>query len=141
MECMPSPQASRRNLETAIAQGKLKRLRCRDETAIIKLLIWQAWWGGQPRPSQRALAQQLGVSQPYVCRVMQQARTIGLEVLLAREGRRVTLEDLAEARRVTARLWEREPGLFAPAPRRSAGDAVPGIAAAFRQRPSGMAGT
>jgi hypothetical protein len=62
---MPSPAASRRNLEKARQRGRIKLHRSRDETAIVKLLIWQLCFGSEPRPSQRALARQLGVSQPY----------------------------------------------------------------------------
>jgi hypothetical protein len=70
---MPSPSASRWNLENAHQRGRFKLYRSRDGTAVVKLLIWQSRIGGEPRPSQRALARQLGVSQPYICKVTRKA--------------------------------------------------------------------
>jgi hypothetical protein len=36
----PALASRRRNLAIAEARGRLKRLRCRDETLTIKLLVW-----------------------------------------------------------------------------------------------------
>jgi hypothetical protein len=73
------------------------------ESLIIKLLIWQSYFEGGPRSSQRALARQLGVWPSYVCKVQKQSAR-GLDALAS--GNRATLEDLSEARRFTARLKE-----------------------------------
>lgn len=73
------------------------------ESAIIKLLIWQSYFDGGPRPSQRALARQLGVWPSYVCKVLKQSAA-GLDALT--RGERATLNELDEARRFTARLKE-----------------------------------
>src|SRR5712692_784259 len=110
---MPSPEASRGNLEKARAQGRVKRLRSDRESRIIKLLIWQWFFDQEPKPSGRALARQLGVWPSYVCKVQKQATRAGWDAL-ARYGRRVTVADLDEARRFTAKLREQEPGLLAP---------------------------
>jgi hypothetical protein len=112
---MPTPESSRRNLEKARANGTVKRLRSDRETQVIKLLIWQSYFDGGPRPSQRALARQLGVSQPYVRELLQTARTEGGDALL-QYGQRVTLDALAEARRFTSKLRNAEPDILAPAP-------------------------
>jgi hypothetical protein len=87
------------------------RLRSNRESWIIKLLIWQACFDGGPRPSQRVLARKLGVGPSYVCRVQKQSAR-GLDALAS--GARATLNDLDEARRLTAKLREQEPGLLAP---------------------------
>lgn len=105
-------RARRRNFDQARNQGDIKLWRGHDETWLIKLLIWQAYFDPEPRPSQRALARMLGVWPSYVCKVQKRAATAGMDALI-REGRRITLDDLAEARRVTSRLRERAPGLFA----------------------------
>ncbi len=117
---MPSPEASRRNLGNARNSGRIKLRRLLSETGIIKLLIWQAYFSDDPRPSQRALARQLRVSQPYVCKVMREAHPVGWDALA--RGEHATFEELEQARRVTARVREREPDLFTPAPHRSASD-------------------
>jgi hypothetical protein len=98
-------------------RNNLRRTRIRSdrETAIIKRLIWQSRFDSGPRPSQRALGRQFSVWPSYVCKVQKQSSK-GLEALAS--GRRVTLNDLAEARRFTERIRQEEPGLLAPAPTR-----------------------
>ena len=96
-------RARRRNLSHS-------RLRSDRESQVIRLLIWQQCFDSTPRCSQRALARQLGVCPSYVFKIQAQSSR-GLDAL-ARENR-VTLDDLYEARRFTARLREREPGLLA----------------------------
>jgi hypothetical protein len=86
------------------------RLRSDWESRVIKLLIRQSCFDDGPRPSQRALARQLGVYPSYVCKVQRQSST-GLDALVS--GKRVSLDDLSKARRFTARLREQEPGLLA----------------------------
>ena len=120
---MPSPAASRRNLENARQRGCVKLYRGHDESQIIKLLVWQAWFDDEPRPSQRALARQLGVSQPYICKVMRKAHPVGWDAL-TRNGR-TTFEELEQVRRVSARMRERAPGLFTPATRPAAHEPQP----------------
>ena len=97
-------RARRRNLSRS-------RLRSDRETAVIKLLIWQASFARGPRVSQRALAGQLGVWPSYVCKIQKQSAR-GLDALAS--GQRGTLDDLENARRFTAKIREREPGLLRP---------------------------
>ena len=90
--------------EAALRQRRrnLKKTRIRSdrETAIIKRLIWQSCFDGGERPSQRALARQLGVWPSYVWKVQRKAQSEGMDALLANGGR-VTLDDLEKARRFT----------------------------------------
>ena len=92
------------------------RIRSDRESLVIKLLTWQSCFESGPRRSQRALARELGVRCSYVWKVQNQAQTEGMHALL--QPGRVTLDDLADARRFTAKLREQEPGLLAPATRR-----------------------
>ena len=85
------------------------RLRSERESWVIKLLIWQSCFDGGRSPAQRALARQLGVYPSYVCKVQRQLDR-GLDALASES--RVTLDDLDEARRFTARLREQEPSLL-----------------------------
>src|SRR5438132_2676303 len=98
-------RARRRNLSQA-------RLRSDRESLTLKLLIWQSCFD-DPRPSQRTLGRQLGVYPSYVCKVQKQSAR-GLDALAT--GKRVTLYDLNEARRFTAKLMAQEPGLLTSAP-------------------------
>lgn len=122
-------RARRRNLEKARNRGKIKLWRGHDETQIIKLLIWQSWFDPEPRPSQRTLARKLCVRPSYVCKVQKKAITKGMDAL-TREGRRITLDDLAEPQRVSARMRERAPELFGPA-----SASVPAIPEPHRSEP------
>jgi hypothetical protein len=88
------------------------RLRSDRESLVIKLWIWQLCFEGAPRLSQRTLAHQLGVCRSYVCRIQKQSAR-GLEA--PADGTRVTLDDLEDARRFTAKLREQEPNLLAHA--------------------------
>lgn len=103
-------RARRRNLSNA-------RLRSQRESRIIKLLVWQAYWASDKRPSERAVARQLGVWPSYVHKLWRCAHTVGSDALL-QHGRPVTLDDLMEARDFTATVREQAPELLAP-PRRS----------------------
>lgn len=94
--------ARRRNLSRS-------RLRSDRETATIKLLIWQECFNDGPHPTQRTLARQLGVSRSYVCKVQKQSER-GFDGLSS--GHRITFDDLADARRFTAKLRELDPGLL-----------------------------
>src|SRR5262249_27455120 len=104
--------------EAALRQRRrnLGRTRKRSdrETAVIKRLIWQAYFEGGKRPSQRALARQFHVWPSYVWKVQRRALSEGKDVLLANCGR-FTLDDLEKARCFTAKLRAQEPGLLAPA--------------------------
>ncbi len=80
---MPSPQASRRNLERARAvRGPYWRQprpwRCSEESRLIRLLVWQVWWNAQKyqirASSGRALARKLGVSHTWVQRLLREVR-------------------------------------------------------------------
>src|SRR5215469_18931789 len=88
--------------------------RSNRETLVIKLLIWQSCFEGEPRPSQRTLARQLGVSRSYVFKIQAQAEK-DLDALA--RGNRVTLDDLHDARRFTTKVKALEPWLFASAPK------------------------
>jgi hypothetical protein len=90
------------------------RIRSDRETAIIKRLIWQACFGPEPRPSQRALAQQFGVWWSYVAKMMGAAMSEGMRSSL--QYGYVTVADLADAQRFTAKLRAQEPGLLALLP-------------------------
>jgi hypothetical protein len=103
-------RARRKNLSRS-------RLRSDRESGVIKLLIWQSCFDSGPRPSQRALARLLGVYPSYVCKIQKQSAR-GLEALA--DGTRVTLDDLEDARRFTAKLREQEPNLLAHAGTRAA---------------------
>jgi hypothetical protein len=94
---------------------KIKRLRSNRESLTVKLLIWQAFFGEEPKQSQRALARELGVWPSYVCKVQKQATSAGWDPRV-QYGRRVTLDDLADARRFTEKLRQTGPDLLAPAP-------------------------
>jgi len=98
----------RRNLERT-------RIRSDRETAIIKLLIWQACFDTAPRPSQCALARQLRVCPSYVWKVERKALREGQDVLLA-DSTRLTFDDLADARRFTQKVHAEEPDILAPVP-------------------------
>jgi hypothetical protein len=93
------------------------RIRSNRESLIIKLLTWQAFFGEEPKLSQRALARELRVWPSYVCKVQKQATTVGWDVRI-QHGTRVTLDDLAEAQHFTARFREQEPDLLASEPPR-----------------------
>jgi len=94
----PVSEAARRARRQSLSKC---RVRSDRETAVIKLLIWQACFDDGPRPTQRALARQLGVWPSYVCKIQKQAER-GLDALASAE--RVTLDDLLDARRFTAKL-------------------------------------
>jgi hypothetical protein len=114
-------RARRGNLATAVRTGRLKRLRSERESRIIKLRAWQSRFEDAPRPSERTLSRDLGVWPSYIHKLLEKAHREGMEALL-QHGKHVTPDDLAEARRFTARLREQEPGLLAPAPQPRASD-------------------
>jgi len=71
---MPSPEASRRNLEKARARGRAPRpWRSTQETRIIKRLVWQ-WltYRGPGKWSGRTVAAWLGVSHTYVQKLVRE---------------------------------------------------------------------
>jgi len=140
----PALTARRRNLRLAKSKGRANRLRSERESRIIKLLIWLSCFpelaGGSPSPSQRALARQLGVWPSYVCKVARQAHAAGWEALVA-EGRPVTRDHLAEARRSIANLREIEPGLLAPPRRPYRADGRAGMSHAQLAMPGSLSRT
>jgi DNA-binding transcriptional regulator YhcF (GntR family) len=77
---MPSPEASRRNLEKARARWRPPRpWRSYQESRLIRQLIWQEWSLAQKHPqyrlpSSRALARELGVSHTWVQRLLRKAK-------------------------------------------------------------------
>jgi len=72
-------------------------------------------------PVAAQLARTLGVSPFYVWKVVRKAATVGMDVIV-KYGKRITLNNLAEARRFTAKLRQQEPDLFAPEPQGRASD-------------------
>jgi hypothetical protein len=104
--CYHMSDAARHARRTNLSRS---RLRSDWESRVIKLLVWQTCFGGGPRPSQRVFARQLGVCPSYVCKIQKQSAG-GLEALA--RGTRVTLDDLEDARRFTAKLREQEPNLL-----------------------------
>jgi AraC-like DNA-binding protein len=107
-------RARRRNLAAAVKTGRLKRLRSDRESRIIKLLVWKSKFDDGPRPSERALARQLGVSPSYIHKLLEKAHSEGMDALL-QHGEHVTLNDLANARQFTANVRDVEPDMLAPA--------------------------
>src|SRR5262249_34246845 len=105
-------RARRQNL------ARCPRLRSERESRTIKLWIWQSYFEQWPRPTQRALARELGVSRSYVCKVQRQWAK-GREALTS--GQRATLGDLEEARR----LREQEPRLLSRPPQPRPADEAP----------------
>jgi hypothetical protein len=80
---MPSPEASRANLEKARAvRGPYWRQprpwRSREESRLIRRLVWQEWWNSQKyrwsAPSGRALGRKLGISHTWVQRLLREVR-------------------------------------------------------------------
>jgi hypothetical protein len=123
----PHPQRGRGRKPYTVSEAALRqrcrnlrraRLRSDRESRTIKLLIWQSCFEDGPRPSQRALARELRVWPSYVCKVQKQSSK-GLDALAS--GRRVTFDDLAEARRTTERIRQEEPGLLGPRHTRATG--------------------
>lgn len=71
---MPSPEASRRNLEKGRARWRAPRpWRSAQETRVIKLLVWQ-WFAyrGPGKWSARAVGRRLGVSHTYVQKLVRE---------------------------------------------------------------------
>lgn len=101
----------RRNVAAAVSAGTLMRLRSDRESLVIKLLAWQSRFESGTRPSERALARQLGVWPSYVHKLLEKAHSEGMDVLV-QHGKHVTLDDLAVARRFTARIKEQQPDLL-----------------------------
>jgi hypothetical protein len=113
---MPSPEASRRNLEKARARGRApRRWRSTQETRVIKRLVWQ-WltYHGPGKWSGRTVAAWLGVSHTYVQNLVRE--------FLADQSKRkrevcsshpATFEQLSHAQRESreqkARGWLRQP--------------------------------
>jgi hypothetical protein len=108
--------ARRRNLARAARNGKLKRLRSDRESRIIKLRAWQSRFESAPRPSERALARQLGVWPSYIHKLLRKALSERMEALLE-HGEHITLDDLADAQRFTAKVRDAEADILAPVPR------------------------
>jgi hypothetical protein len=80
---MPSPEASRANLELARAvRGpdwrQPRRWRIPEESRLIRQLVWQEWWNAQNyhwrTPSGRWLARKLGISHTWVQKFMREIR-------------------------------------------------------------------
>ncbi len=70
---MPSPEASRRNLEKAKAHWRRPApWRSERETRLIRRLAWQWRCNEGPRCSGRALARLLGVSHTYIQKLMRE---------------------------------------------------------------------
>jgi len=76
--------AARRERRLNLSKSRLGSDR---ESRVIKLLTWQSHFEGSPcRPSQRALARQLGVCPSYICKIQKQSAR-GLDALASRGNR------------------------------------------------------
>lgn len=82
---MPSPESNRRNLEYARNIGRSKFWRSAGESQRVKAEILQAYFA-VPRPSQRAIAQRLHVSQPYVAKLIRKIKRVGPEMAVGPEA-------------------------------------------------------
>lgn len=102
----------RRNLRIARERRRLRR--GYGESHVIRQLIRQWAFDPPPKLSERALARTLKVRPSYVHKVKDEALSAGAD---AQCERRLSFDDLAEARRVTSTLREHDPALFAPEPR------------------------
>lgn len=131
---MPSAEASRRNLEKALASPRFHRplpLRSPQESRVIKRLAWQWFTDEEPRCPLRELARLLGVSQAYIQKLVRQfkvnppkqlERTLrgygGFSVSASGQMQRprvrilATFEELQEAREQSERMRLR--GLLRP---------------------------
>lgn len=78
---MPSPESSRRNLEHARRNGRVKFWRTRSESQRIKaeIVVLHQTTAGL---SQRVIARTFHVSQPYVAKLLRRVRLLGFEKAL-----------------------------------------------------------
>ena len=89
--------------------GKVRRLRTRRETAAIKLVTWQSDFDPEPRPSQRDLDRELGVSRSYFHKAAGPAAARGR---IGTGGARLAARHLGPA---TGWVWLAGGGLIAAA--------------------------
>jgi hypothetical protein len=99
---MPSPDASRRNLEKARARGRAPRpWRSTQETGVIRRLVWQWFtYRGPGKWSGRTVARYLGVSHTYIQKLVREFLVDSSKI--TREVRRsypATFEQLNRAQR------------------------------------------
>lgn len=116
---MPSPEASRRNLEKARTRWRAPRpWRSSQETHLIRRLVWQWFmYHGPGKWSGRAVSRQLGVSHTYIQKLVREYAADPSSML--REQRLfgpATLDGLRRAREETQKLrecgWLRRPRLW-----------------------------
>ncbi len=114
---MPSPESSRRNLEHARRIGRVKFWRRRPESQRVKAEILQAYFA-VPRPSQRAIAQRLRVSQPYVAKLSRKIRREGPEKAVGPEAyeqyRALRDAELTKRHEGLVAHWQRSQGQTTP---------------------------
>jgi len=107
---MPSPEASRRNLEKAKARWRPPRpWRSLQETRVIKRLVWQ-WFTycGPGKWSARAVARWLGVTHTYIQKLVREfERDPSVMQRQERLYGSATLEHLSRTREETRRQKER----------------------------------
>lgn len=78
---MPSPEASRLNLEKARSHWRPpKPWRSVQETRLIRLAVW-GWYSREQRGSLRKLARQLGISHTYAEHLIREFETNPKDVL------------------------------------------------------------
>lgn len=113
---MPSPDASRRNLEKARRYWRPPRpWRSAQETRVIKRLVWQWFtYRGPGKWSARAVGRRLGVSHTYIQKLVREFVTDPSKIERAvRSSHPATFEQLSRAREETrqqkVRGWLREP--------------------------------
>jgi AraC-like DNA-binding protein len=100
---VPSPEASRRNLEKAKANWRPPRhWRSQQEAHVIRRMVWQWFTYRAPRKlSARAVARQLGISHTYVQKLVREFRTNPSEMQRQRAFGETTFGDLSQAQEIT----------------------------------------
>jgi predicted XRE-type DNA-binding protein len=123
---MPSPESSRRNLEHARANGRVRVWRPHSESQRIKariVLLHET----QPDLSQRVIARTFHVSQPYVQKVLKRVRALGIEKALGEDATelfRAGMEVHRQARfQAAAHAAEQSQGVSIPNPWRESSQA------------------
>jgi biotin operon repressor len=100
---MPSPEASRRNLEKAKENWRPpRRWRSSQEAHVIKLMVWQWFTYRAPRKlSGRAMARQLGISHTYIQKLVREFKANPSEMQRQRSYGEATFGDLSRAQEIT----------------------------------------
>jgi transposase len=106
---VPSPAASRRNLEKAKANWRPpRRWRSHQEARVIRRLVWQWFTYRGPRKlAGRAVARQLGISHTHVQKLVREFKTNPSEMQPQRAFGEATIGDLSRAQEISRQERER----------------------------------